>query len=379
MASAASLDTLTEAIPSEREDSETSLYTYEILTYPADFTLEVLVSKFKDGLISVPEEQRNFVWTQAQSSKLIESFLMGLPVPPIYLFQGQNDPKQQIVDGLQRLMSIVFFFSGLFGEKTAGRKVPVFSLVGLHEKSPYLNRTYEWLEQNDLVAFEKLKNSVLRSFVMKQLQPDDNTSIFQVFERLNSGGVILQGQEIRNCIYRGDFNNLLKDLNTHGTWRAILGKKAPDKRMRDMELILRFFAMRYDVRHYTKPMKGFLNRFMSARQKLSGDKKTEFSEMFRRTSNAVVIYLGERPFHIHRGLNAAVFDSVFTAFSRRIEEVLPPRLPPEPQMHAQIDKVKANYHRLLNDEDYLKWTTASTTDEDVVSKRIDRAETILFG
>jgi Protein of unknown function DUF262 len=372
-------DRITEPIPSEQDDEQGSLYTYEILTYPADFTLEVLVNKFKDGLISVPEEQRNFVWTQAQSSKLIESFLMGLPVPPIYLYQAKDDPKQQIVDGLQRLMSIVFFFSGLFGEKTAGRKVPVFGLLGLHEKSPYLNRTYEWLEQNDEVAFEKLKNSVLRSFVMKQLQPDDNTSIFQVFERLNSGGVILQGQEIRNCIYRGDFNNLLKELNGHATWRSILGKKAPDKRMRDMELILRFFAIRYEVSHYVKPMKGFLNRFMSARQKLTDSKRTEFADLFRRTSNAVVVYLGEKPFHIHRGLNAAVFDSVFTAFARRIDEVFPSQLPPAAEFDAGVERVKANYARLLADDDYVKWTTASTTDEDVVPKRIDKAETVLFG
>jgi len=173
---------LTEQLPSEKEDLEISLYTYEILTYPADYTLEVLVDKWHKKLITVPEEQRQFVWSQAQSSKLIESFLMGLPVPPVYFYQHLNDSKLQVVDGLQRLLSIVYFFSGVFGEVNVAGKLPVFSLIGLNKKSPYKERTYEWLRDNDNTAFERLHNSVLRSFVMKQLQPKDNTSIFQVFE-----------------------------------------------------------------------------------------------------------------------------------------------------------------------------------------------------
>src|ERR1700733_8113686 len=187
-------DRLLERIASEEEDSEVSLRGYEILTYPADFTLEVLVDKWNKKEIKIPKLQRRFIWTQAQSSKLIESFLMGLPVPPVFFYQDRVDNKLLVIDGQQRLKTIVFFFSGVFGDTKGGEKASSFNLVALDPKSPYAGTTYEQLKDNDVAAFNKLQNSVLRSFVMKQLDPDDDTSIFQVFERLNTGGVVLQGQ-----------------------------------------------------------------------------------------------------------------------------------------------------------------------------------------
>jgi hypothetical protein len=380
-------DRLTESIPSEREDQQTSLYTYEILTYPADYTLEVLVGHW-EKLIVVPAEQRQFIWTQAQASKLIESFLMGLPVPPIYFFQYVNDSKLWVVDGLQRLQSIAYFFSGFFGEPKPNKKVPVFSLTGLNKKSPFKDRTYLWLQENDENAFNKLQNSVLRSFVMKQLQPKDNTSIFQVFERLNSGGMVLQGQEIRNCIYTGRFNDLLKKLNTYPAWRVIVGSKTPDRRMKDIELVLRFFALFSDLKHYKKPLKGFLNDFMEDHRDLSQEKCEEFKILFRRTADAVVAYLNPRPFHVRKGLNVAVYDSVFTAFARRINEVSPPTAPvpliegkvfgvPKPSAE-RITTMQNRFQELLNDDDYTLWVSRATTDDDVVPKRINKAEEVLF-
>lgn len=371
-------DGFAEAIPSEREDQETSLYTYEILTYPADYTLEVLVGQWHKKTITVPEEQRKFIWSQAQSSKLIESFLMGLPVPPVYFYQHVNEKQLQVVDGLQRLLSIVYFFSGFFGEQQQpGKRLPVFSLAGLHDDSPYKDKTYRWLSENDELAYEKLNNSVLRSFVMRQLKPQDNTSIFQVFERLNSGGMVLQGQEIRNCIYSGTFNALIKQLNHDAKWREILGSKIADKRMRDMELILRVLALLYDIKKYKKPMKGFLNTFMAAHRDLSPDRRKKFSDAFTRTANMVIDCLGPRPFHIHRGLNTAVFDSVFTAFAKRIETSAPPFN--KPVTEQQKEELRAKYKLLLEDAEYLKNVVRATTDDDVVPARITKADEVLFG
>lgn len=371
-------DKLTERIPSEQEDQQTSLYTYEILTYPVDYTLEILVGHW-EKLIVVPEEQRKFIWSQAQASKLIESFLMGLPVPPIYFFQYVNDSKLWVVDGLQRLQSIAYFFSGLFGEQTPNKKVPVFSLTGLNKKSPFKDRTYSWLQENDETAFSKLQNSVLRSFVMKQLQPKDNTSIFQVFERLNSGGMVLQGQEIRNCIFTGRFNNLLKQLNSDASWRQVVGSKSHDRRMKDIELILRFFALFSDLKHYKKPLKGFLNDFMDSYRHLSDEECATFATLFRRTADAVVAYFGPRPFHVRKGLNVAVYDSVFTAFARRIDEISSMTATAPPPTEQQIADMRERFDRLLVDTEYTKWVSRATTDDDVVPKRINKAEAMLFG
>ncbi len=367
-------DGFIESIDSEQEDHDVPLRPYEILTYPADFTLEVLADKWKKKEITVPELQRRFVWSQAQSSKLIESFLLGLPVPPVFFYQDRKDSHLLVVDGQQRLRSIVYFFSGLFGEPETEKKVTTFNLTGLGDKNPYQGVTFQKLRENDPSAFNKLQNSVLRSFVMKQLDPQDDTSIFQVFERLNTGGVSLQGQEIRNCIYYGTFNEMLAKLNRHGPWRQILGRKTQDKRMRDIELMLRFFALFYNVKHYEKPMKNFLNEFTRSHRNLSGARREQFIELFQQTSNAVIRYLGQRPFHIRRGLNAAVYDSVFTAFARNLH-----KLNSETATEDKVAQMKSRFDALIKDPDYLLWTSSATTDKDIVPKRIDRAEEVLFG
>lgn len=364
-------DRLTESIASEELDRELPLRTYEILTYPADFTLELLVKKWQNKEIILAEGQRKFVWPQAKASKLIESFLMGLPVPPIYLFQDPDDNRLKVVDGQQRLLSIVFFFSGLFGERTNGTKPGFFSLVGLDKKSPYCDKTYKQLKDEDQLAYNKLTNSVMRSFVMKQIRPEDNTSIFEVFERLNTGGMVLQPQEIRNCIYTGEFNKFLKELNKYDNWRQIIGKKGEDQRMRDIELILRFFAAFHNIKKYAKPMKKFLNDYMWVNRKLPAARRKQFEKEFRQTADAVVRYLGKKPFHLHRGINAAAYDSVFTAFARRLDDLT--------HKHNQIAKIRKKFKRLQHDKKYLAWITSATTDEDVVPKRIERAEKVLFG
>ncbi len=155
-----------ESVISEEIDSETALLPYEILTYPADYTLEILVKKWVDREVRSPNLQRRFVWTQARASKLIESFLMGLPVPPIFLYQDREEGDLLIVDGHQRLRSIAYFFSGWFGEESDPKRVP-FELVGLNDESPFSGFTYQKLENTSPAAFKKFKDCVLGYYVMR--------------------------------------------------------------------------------------------------------------------------------------------------------------------------------------------------------------------
>jgi uncharacterized protein with ParB-like and HNH nuclease domain len=364
---------VTEPIKSERDDHDASLRTYDILTYPADYTLEGLVNKWNDGDIEIAPGQRKFVWNEVKASKLIESFLIGLPVPPIYLYQDRETSKLLVVDGQQRLKSLVYFFSGKFGDKTGNEvkdnALPDFELAGLHEKSPYFGLTYPRLRVEDEPAWREFKDSVMRAFIMKQISPDDDTSIYQVFERLNTGGMILYPQEIRNCILTGDFNDLLKEINQHESWRLILGKPTEDKRMRDVELILRFFALYYNLSAYEKPMKQFLNAYMRTNRNPSKAKRAAFSRLFRTTADTVVRYLGETPFSIHkRGLNAAVYDAIFTGFAKNLTTLDRATI-----SKAKLRVVRNKFNRLLRDKNFEKWTSSATTDEDVVPKRIKKA------
>jgi hypothetical protein len=358
-----------ERIASEESDNEISLKGYDILTYPADFTLEGLVNKWKKDEIKIPSLQRRYIWNQTRASKLIESFLMGLPVPPVFFYLERGTNQLLVVDGHQRLRSIAYFFSGRFGEAKKGKTPLDFYLVGLNDKSPYLGETYTSLKADNASAFNRLNNSVMRSFVVKQLEPNDDTSIFQIFERLNTGGVVLQGQEIRNCIYEGPFNTSLKKLNKYPAWRSIFGSASEDKRKRDVELILRFLALHYMLKKYQKPMKQFLNNFMGINRRASAVKLTELESLFKRTADAVLDHLGPKPFHIRAGLNAAVYDSTFTVFAKNL---------------SRIDKggnlgLRARFNKLISNRSFDKYVSAATTDVEVVPKRIALAKRILFG
>ena len=309
-----------EPIDSEINDEQVSLPAYEILTYPADYTLSVLVDKWNRGQLVIPKFQRRFVWTQAQASKLIESFLLGLPVPPIFLYSESGTADLLVVDGQQRLKTLASFYEGFFGDEIRGQRA-VFRLIGLDEHSPFLGKTYQDLVESENVTALRFDDSVLRAFVVKQLNPADNTSIYHIFERLNTGGTFLNPQEVRNCVRHGKLNDSLMEINLNSDWRRIYGKPQPDKRLRDVELILRFLALYYDSQSYSKPMKDFLNKFMDAHRDPDDRQLDEYRTLFSRTAAAVASSLGARPFHIRAGLNAAVFDSVFVAFARNLEQV----------------------------------------------------------
>lgn len=347
-----------ETVPSEEEDKLAGPPTYDLLTYPADFTLEVLANKYRDGEIIIPEMQRRYVWNQPQASRLVESFLLGLPIPPIYLYSEHGTERLLVVDGQQRLRSLSYFFSGLFGEENRGRRT-VFRLK-LDEKSRYHDRTFNDLSEEDQ---RRLKNSVLRSFIMKQINPKDSSSIYHAFERLNTGGTLLSPQEVRNCIYDGPFNRMLHEANLLPSWRAIVGKQDVDKRFRDIELILRFLALWDASDRYEKPMKDFLSNFMNDYRE--GQRNEEFQRIFTDTAQGVHASLGDKPFHIKAGLNAAVFDAVFVASARHLGDL--------------GADTKKRYRELVADDRFQDLSSSGTTDVETIKERIAMADMRLFG
>ena len=215
-----------ELIVSEEEDYESAPPNYRIATYPADYTLEVLYQKWRNEEIEIPDFQRNFVWKQVQSSKLIESFLVGLPVPAVFLYNDRDSQKYLVIDGQQRLKSIFYFFQGDFGEERKNRR-KTFELTGINQESSYYRKTFDDLQDEDR---RRLKNAVLRAFIVQQLDPEDDTSMYHIFERLNTGGTLLANQEIRNCVYHGRFSEFLEEINEFPVWR-----RNSDIRSKDIE------------------------------------------------------------------------------------------------------------------------------------------------
>jgi hypothetical protein len=348
---------------SELADRQSSPPRYQIATYPADFTLEVLKTKWDAEEIVIPLFQRGFVWTQVQASKLIESFLVGLPVPGIFLYTERNSERQLVVDGQQRLRSAFYFFEGFFGEEHEGRRA-TFRLKGLSEDSPYFEKTFDELQASDEAAARRLKNSVLRAFVVRQLDPDDDTSVFHIFERLNTGGTLLHNQEVRNAVCSGSFNALLHELNNVEPWRALLGKPQPDTRMRDVELILRFLALLHAQDQYEKPMKDFMSRYMRRHVDPGEAALEQFRGEFTNTMTALSEHLPLRPFHLRAGFNSAAFDSVACGFARYLN-----RIPAD---------VADRYEALVGTEEFQDLVQSNTTDVEQVRGRMAAVVNSLF-
>ncbi len=344
----------------EEEVDDSPFVEFDISVSPADPTLELLANKVTNGDIIVPFYQRKYVWKIEQASRLIESFLMGLPVPQIFLYVNDED-RLEIIDGQQRIMSVKYFFEGYFGEADLHGRRQVFRLKGLSERSEYNGKTFSELSARDQ---RRLRNTALRAIHIKQLKPSRrNDSVYHIFERLNTGGTRLKPQEIRNAVYRGEIVEQLKALNDNSKWREILGIQQEDKNQKDIEIVLRLFSLFESWEKYEKPMLGYLNRQMQDNRDFDDDRASRFKARFR----GVVELLCDtipRPFRPRGVINIAMLDSVMIAL---LEDEL-----------ISADKLKAGYATVAADPDYKKYIGGATTDTQMVRERIRRAKGI-FG
>jgi len=348
-------------IVEEQEEDEVTVK-YDIASYPSDFTLSVLSEMWTDGDIKIPDYQREFVWSMKQSSLLIDSFLCGLPVPPVFFYIDESN-KNLVIDGQQRILSVVFFMEGYFGKESTHGKRQVFRLTGLDKNNPYNGKKFVDLEESDQ---RKLKQAVLRAMNIRQLNPvGESTSAYHIFERLNTGGTPLRPQEIRNCVFRGRFSKLLKEANKNDNWRKIIGRPNLDKHQKDVEFILRVFSLVGYSTKYEKPMKEFLNKAMKKHQ--SGEtKKTEnFFKVFKVVTQKIISEIGEKPFHLRGPLNISALDSIMSVM---IEN------------YSKLNNINLglNYQALVEDGEFLETATINTTDTKTVISRLEIVKRILL-
>jgi hypothetical protein len=323
---------------------------FSITSYGADYTVDSLVKRMKGAAFVIPEFQRKFVWSQRHASKFIESLLMGLPVPGIFLYKEADTNKHLVIDGQQRLTSLRAFYDGVFNERK-------FKLIGVRQ--PWLDKTYAELDAADQL---KLDDSIVHATIFQQEHPKDVLdSIYFVFERINSGGIRLSPQEIRNCVSHGPFLDLIKELNSNEDWRAIYGPIS--RRLKDQELILRFLALYMRADKYARPLTGFLNDFTEDHIRAEPAKIEDLRQAFARTIKVVRNAIGAKAFRPIRAFNTAVFDSVMVGLARRLERTPPP----DPA------KVASAYAVLLQNKSYQEYCARSTADEDFVKRRIASA------
>lgn len=345
-------------------DTSVAVEKYAISSFGIDFDVEGLVRRLKKGDIYVPDFQRNFVWSHRESSQFIESLLLGLPVPGVFLAKDRGSQKLMIIDGQQRLKSLEFFYGGYFKPDPKQKKQQVFSLIQVQPQ--FAGKTFAVLEEDDR---RQLDNSVIHATIIKQESPDEeeDSSLFYVFGRLNSGGRKVTAQEIRTAVYGGPLIDLLENLNANPTWRTLFGKESA--RLKDRELILRFLALLSRPEKYERPMEEFLNKFCRKHRNGPLEYLQTAAAIFQNTVETINRALGPAAFRPTRSMNAAVFDSIAVAIARRLE------IGPITGDAA----LRAAFETLSKSEDYIAATSRATSDETSVATRLQLATKAFAG
>ena len=266
-------------------EEEFSIERYNVSSYGWDSDVEGLVKMLIRDDIYAPGFQRGFVWNRAQQSSFIESIILGLPTPNIFLAQDPTTQKLNIVDGLQRLTTLREYLSGKFSlsgddikQELKGKYYPAGERISGRKAGSALSAA----------DTRTLENAVIRAIIIRpdpKLDDSDkgheyNAAIIQIFKRLNTGGSQLKAQEIRASVLHGKFNDLLGELNNDSNWRELFGKK--HSRQRDMEIILRTIALIAEGDSYKSPMSRFLDAYMGRARNMESHHVNEIKDYYHK-------------------------------------------------------------------------------------------------
>jgi Protein of unknown function DUF262. len=321
-----------------------------------DITLKQLYDMVLEGMVDIaPEYQRHFVWDSKRQSTLIESLLLGIPIPSLFM-ASNKDASWEVIDGLQRLTTILNFV----GKNSELEKISIkhekLKLSGLDKLDSMNGLYYDDLPKS--MQF-MLQTRPLRITVLND-RSDFNVR-YDLFERLNTGGVTLHEQEIRNCVYIGPFNDFLKELSENTDFRAVVKMTANAERSGSYEeLVLRFFAYHENAEQFVHSVKGFLNDYMEQKTKQFKDKESKtLKKMFRKTFKTLNENL---PDGIVRGARKNItpmvlFEAISVGSAKAIAS----------DKECDFTKLEA----LLNDIEIKKATTGATNSKKMVLKRIN--------
>jgi hypothetical protein len=277
----------------------------KLITQPFDFIVGSLEEQIADGQLKLQDEfQRRQIWDEKKASRLIESLLLNVPIPVCY-FAELSDGTYSVIDGQQRLTSISRYISNLF------------ALTGLRVRPELNKQRFSELEKADQ---RLIKTRTIRCIVIQQESHPDIR--FDVFERLNQGGIKLTPQELRNSTYRGDLNTLIKSLCKNEQFQTIRRVEDVDARMGDAEMVLRFFAFHFAAKSYRGFFAPFLDKYLESKMVMSASDRSVHETAFLETIDKADSVFGNNSFRqisedgkYANQINRAIYDVVMLTFA----------------------------------------------------------------
>jgi Protein of unknown function DUF262 len=325
-----------------------------------DITVKQVYDMLLDGMIDIaPEYQRHFKWDTTRQSALIESLILGIPIPSLFMATNPNS-SWEVIDGLQRLTSLINFIGKREDLANIAVKYKRLKLTGM-EKLDLMNE----------VSFDELPKSMQFMLLTRPLRVtvlNDRSDFgvrYDLFERLNTGGVILHEQEIRNCIFIGEFNDFIKDLAVDPVFRSVVKMTENAERSGSYEeLVLRFFAYFEDRDQFVHSVKGFLNKYMEKKTKSFRNKSS-----LKKTFNETFAFLQKSlPDGIVRGVRKNITPVI-------LYEAMAVGVAVEISEGRRVKGSSAL--QLLNDDTLKTLTTGATNSKKMVIDRIEFVRTRL--
>lgn len=371
----------------ESQSEEFPVREYDITSTPNDFNIRTIYDFIESGLLKIPGFQRNYVWDQKRASKLIESLIIGLPIPQLFLYEESKN-SFQVIDGQQRLLSIYYFKKKRFPrlekraalrqifDENGGMPLEVlsddiyFANFNLQLAAPIPNQPNPFNKLNYDTLGEHQPTfdlRTIRNIVVRQNSPDGDgdSSIYEIFNRLNSGGVNLKPQEIRVSLYHSKFYLMLNRLNARPQWRQFVGLDEPDLHSKDIEVLLRGFSMLFFGGDYKPSITKFLN-LSSKKFKSVTDESIAYCEALFDSFLQASIRLDSKAFigRQNNRFNISTFEAVFVAACRPgfdMRQLVRIEISPD-----QVDRLKA-------DTEFIDATQKNTASTENVMLRARKA------
>jgi hypothetical protein len=359
----------------DNEENDTDSCRRYIISQSKDFTVREFTTLYHEqDLVLQPVYQRNFVVTPQVASRFIESILLDIPIPDIFLAEEQ-DGTYSVIDGQQRLTSFISFLNGMFPDNS------VFKLTGLKVLKELNKMSFCQLDKSQQ---RKIKNATLHTVIIKK---ESNEEIkFDIFERYNTGVASLNDDEIRNALYRGPYVDLLRDLSNNVTLHELLQQDGYKKRMKYRGLILRFLSLtERTYMNYSPPMKLFMNKELRDNRFLNSEKATEYKKRFAHCLDLVKVVFGSNAFRRYGGMqapdhhytwfkkfNTALFDLQMCGFAYYTKH----------QVLSKADEIReAMINLMVKDEEFVDAIENKKDNKIVLQKRFkiwyDTLETII--